>query len=65
MSDYHKTNRSIRVHAEGEAATGRIARPAPCLAALQLLTIELAMPRRCVLPAKALDALYTPSNCRS
>ncbi len=64
VTEYHETNRFIRVHPKGDAATGRIARPAACLAALQLLAIELAMPRRCALPAKPLDALYTPSNCR-
>ena len=54
----------MRIHPKGEVATGRIARPAPRLAALQLLAVKLAMPRRRALSAKALDALYTPSNCR-
>jgi len=65
MFEWHKTNRPMPIHPKREAATGRIARPAARLAALQLLAIELAMPRRCALPAKPLGALYTPSNCRS
>ena len=64
MLERHNTIHSISALPEGDAATGRIARPAACLAALQLLAIERAMPRRRALPAKPLDALYTPSNRR-